>query len=91
MTPLIRQLIVTAILALIVGLCTPAFVHRRDFDVALTRMTNKQSNENASVLKAETRTSNWIALEGKLVLCGTAFVLLNRVWEGARHLTLPRK
>jgi len=91
MTPLIRQLIVTAILALIVGLCTPAFVHRRDFDVALTRMTNKQSNENASVLKAETRTSNWIALEGKLVLCGTAFVLLKRVWEGARHLTLPRK
>jgi hypothetical protein len=91
MTPLIPQLIVTAILALIVGLCTPAFVHWRDFDVALTHLTNKRSSENASVLKAETGTSNWIAAEGKLVVLWYRIRATQRSMGGGAAPDAPEK
>jgi hypothetical protein len=53
----VRQVVITALLALVVTICTPVFVHRRDYDVALSRWMKDQSPENTTVLKAEARES----------------------------------
>jgi hypothetical protein len=37
MTAYARQLAITAMLALGVAICTPVFVHRRDFDLAFSQ------------------------------------------------------
>jgi hypothetical protein len=43
MTAYARRLAITAMLALVVAICTPVFVHRRDFDVAFSQWRkNKQ-------------------------------------------------
>jgi hypothetical protein len=53
----VRQVVITAVLALVVAICTPVFVHRNDFDVDLTRWMKDQSTENTAVLKEEARKS----------------------------------
>jgi len=81
MRPRIRQVVITAVLALVVAICTPVFVHRRDFDVALSRWMKDQSTENTTVLKAEAREarkSRWIALKTQIEAGCVAFLLLKR-------------
>ena len=69
------------------GICTPVFVHRHDFDVALSRWMKDQSIENTIVLKAEARKSRWIALKAQIVAGCVAFLLLNGVWFMVRRVT----
>jgi hypothetical protein len=79
--------VITAALALVVAICTPVFVHRHDFDVALSRWMKDESTENTTVLKAEARESRWIALKFQIGAGCFAFLLLNGVWFVARHVT----
>ena len=93
MRPKVRQVVITAVLALVVAICTPVFVHRHDFDVALTRWMKDQSTENTAVLKEEARKSRWIALKTQIGAGCVAFLLLTRGWFLVRplpHSARPR-
>ena len=74
-------------LAFVVAICTPVFVHRYDFDVALSRWMKDQSTENATVLKAEAHKSRWIALKAQIGAGCVAFLLVNGVWFMVRRVT----
>jgi hypothetical protein len=87
MRPRVRQVLITAVLALVVAICTPVFVHRHDFDVALSRWMKDQSTENTTVLKAEARKSRWIALKALIGAGCVAFLLLNVGWFMVRRVT----
>jgi hypothetical protein len=87
MRPSVRQVVITAVFALVVAICTPVCVHRHDFDVALSRWMKDQSIENTLVLKAEARKSRWIALKAQIVAGCVAFLLLNGVWFMVRRVT----
>lgn len=64
MRPSIRQVVITAVLAVLIAICTPAFVHRHDFDVALSRWMKDPSIENSTVLKAEALASQAVRTLG---------------------------
>jgi len=87
MRPRVRQVVITAVLALVVAVCTPVFVHRHDFDVALSGWMKDQSTENTAVLKAEGRKSRWIAVKAQIGAGCVAFLLLNGVWFMVRRVT----
>ena len=80
MRPSVRQVVITAILGVVVAICTPVFVHRHDFDIAFSRWMKDQSTENSTVLKAEARKSRWIGLTTQIGAGCLAFLLLNGVW-----------
>jgi hypothetical protein len=82
----VRQVVITAVLALVVAICTPVFVHRHDFDVALTRWMKDQSTENTAVLEEEARKSRWIALKTQIGAGCVAFLLLNGGWFLVRRV-----
>jgi hypothetical protein len=77
MKPIAGQVLTTAVLALVVAICKPVFVHRHDYDVALSRWMKGQSTENTTVLEAEARKTKWIALRTQLGAGCVAFLLLN--------------
>jgi len=88
MKPSVRQVVITAVLALVVAICTPLFVHRHDFDLALSRWMKDQSAENTLILKAEARKNRWIALKAQIGAGCVAFLLLNGGWFivlGVKH------
>jgi hypothetical protein len=87
MGPKVRQVVITVVLALVVAICTPVFVHRHDFDVALSRWMKDRSTENTTVLKAEARKSRWIALKAQIGAGCVAFLLLNGGWLMVRRIT----
>jgi heme A synthase len=86
MKPRVRQVMITAALALVLAICTPVFVHRHDFDVALSRWMKDQSTENTTVLKAEARKNRWVALKAQIWAGCVAFLLLNGVWFMVRRV-----
>ena len=89
MRPKVRQVVITAVCALVLAICTPVFVHRHDFDVALTRWMKDQSPENTAVLKEEARMSRWVVLKTQIGVGCIAFLLLNVGWFLVRRVTHP--
>ncbi|MCU1300335.1 MAG: hypothetical protein JWQ87_619 [Candidatus Sulfotelmatobacter sp.] len=74
-------------IALVLAVCTPVFVHRHDFDVALLKWMKDQSTENTIVLKAEARKSRMIAFKSQIGVGCVAFLLLNGGWFLVRRVT----
>ena len=72
----VRQVVITAVLAFVVAICVPVFVHRHDFDVALSRWMKDQSTENTAVLNEEARKSKWIVLKTQIEAGSVTFFLL---------------
>jgi hypothetical protein len=86
MRPSVRQIVITAVFALVVAMCTPVFVHSRDFDVALSRWMKDQSTENTLALKAEARKSRWIVLKAQIGAGCVAFLLSSGMWFMVRRI-----
>jgi hypothetical protein len=73
-------------LLFVLAIVTPVFVHRHDFDVALSRWMKDQSTENTIVLKAEARKSRWTVFKAEIGTGCAAFLLLNGVWFMVRRV-----
>jgi hypothetical protein len=82
----VRQVVITAVLAFVVAICVPVFVHRHDFDVALTRWMKDQSTENTAVLNEEARKSRWIVVKTQIETGCVTFLLLNGGWFVVRRV-----
>jgi hypothetical protein len=82
----VRQVVITAVLAFAVAIGLPVFVHRHDFDVALSRWTKDQSTENTAALNEEARKSRWIVLETQIEAGCVTFLLLNGGWFVVRRV-----
>ncbi len=85
MTAYVRQLAVTAILAFVVAICTPVFVHRRDF-VAFSQWRQNQTAENTALLNTQVQKNQWVVLRFELAAGGIVFVALNAGWLLTRRL-----
>ncbi len=82
----VRQVVITALLALVVAICVPVFVHRHDFDVALSGWMKDQSTEKTAVLNEEARKSRWIVLKTQIKAGCVTFLLLNGGWFVMRRI-----
>ncbi len=85
----IQQVVITAVLAFVVVICIPVFVHRPDFDVAMSRWMKDQSTENAAVLNEEARKTKWIVLKAQIEFGGITFLLMNGGWFVMRRIMRP--
>jgi hypothetical protein len=73
-------------LALAVAICTPVFVHRRDFDAAFSQWRQNQTAENSGLLNAQARKNQWVVLRVELAGGVVVFVALNVGWLLTRRL-----
>jgi hypothetical protein len=90
MTAYGRQLAITAMLALVVAICMPVFVHRRDFDVAFSQWRKNQTAENSGRLNVQARKTQWVVLRVELAAGVIVFVALNAGWFLTRRLNAGR-
>lgn len=79
-----RQLIVTMVLALVVGVCTPVYVHRRDFDAAFLRWRHQPTAENEAVMKVEAKKNSAVLKRSQIESGALAFAVLNLIWAVGR-------
>jgi hypothetical protein len=80
-----RQTAITAALAVLIAVCVPVFVHRRDFDAAVLAWTRNKTDENAAILNAERRKNRQVVLCVEIVAGCGAFLLLNAGLVLARY------
>jgi hypothetical protein len=90
MRPKLQQIAITSVLALIVAICTPVFVHRHDFEVALTRWMKDQSTENLAISEEEARKNMRDGVMAQIVTGCVAFLLLNGGWFLVRRVAHSR-
>jgi hypothetical protein len=83
----VRQVVVTAALALVIAVGMPVLVHRHDFDVAFSHWKQNQTTDTFAALKTEMRKNWWVAMRTKIVMGGVVFLLLNGTWFLVRRLT----
>lgn len=86
MTAYARQRAITAMLALVVTICTPVFVYRRDFDVAFSQWRKNQTAANSGRLNVQARKSQWAVLRVELAGGVIVFIALNAGWFLTRRL-----
>ena len=77
-------------LALVVAICTPVFVHRRDFEVAFSQWRKNQTAENSGQLNVQARKTQWVVLRVELAAGVIVFVALNAGWFLTRRLNAGR-
>jgi hypothetical protein len=90
MTAYARQLAITAMLALVVAICTPVFVHRRDFDVAFSQWRKNQTAENSGRLNVQARKTQSVVLCVELAEGVIVFIALNAGWFLTQRLNAGR-
>jgi len=77
--PWIRQLAITAALALAAG-SMPVFIHRSAFDQAFMNWRKNPTNANVATVERERRKNEEAARHAQMEIGFTAFVLLNGAW-----------
>jgi hypothetical protein len=81
----VRRIAITATLALLIAFSIPSFVHRREFDVAVSRWTQNQGHENAAALAAERSNNHRLAVRDEMGVGFVVFLVLNAGWSLTSH------
>jgi hypothetical protein len=77
MTAQLRRIAITATLAVIVAITVPVFVHRRDFDIAVSNWTRDHSAQNATTLVRERAKNHRTQLLDQVAVAFLIFAALN--------------
>jgi hypothetical protein len=77
MTAQLRRIAITATLAVIVAITVPVFVHRRDFDIAVSHWTRDHSAQNATTLASERAKNHRTAVLDRVAVALLIFAALN--------------
>jgi hypothetical protein len=89
-----RPLIYSAVLALMIGVIAPAYVHRSDFDRALVTYVHDKSKANEVALEKQRAINDRISLEVHVeatVVLFLIFVGVSFIWRYLRNRTQPNK